>query len=101
VDKDTSRKKELMKGDVARVVWFDIEGKSGWMDQETADTWIERDFNDCITYGKVEGITPFGITIMATRSPKNTEANIMDLTKIPWCNVRSFEVLRNTEDDEE
>ena len=50
-------KAKLQVGDIVRVVWFDIEGKSGWTDQEAVEGWVVRPFFDCITYAYVKAIT--------------------------------------------
>lgn len=94
-------KNRLAEGDVVRLVWFDIEGKNGWLDAASRDKWCEEEFKDCVTYGRVEKMTVYGIVVSMTRAPSNPDAAVMDISKIPWGNVRSFEVLRANEDVED
>ena len=90
-------RKKLAIGDIVRVIWVDIEAKSGWIERDAFERWAKAGFEDRITYGAVQFSLPQALVLASSKSPGDTDAHVAEGSKFPWCIIRRIDVLEETE----
>jgi len=85
-------------GNICRVVWNDITGKSGWTDPEQLDRVSQ--FASCITFGVVVAAKVDGLLIAGSIGSGYDDTPFYgDLTYIPWGCVVSIWDLEAGDDE--